>query len=58
LSARRAVAVGEADDPQAGLAPLADPDPMLPRYTASAGYLPERVGDVVTAAQLYAETAA
>ncbi len=35
----RAVAVGEADGPQAGLAALADLDPTLPRYTASSAYL-------------------
>ena len=54
----RAVAVGEADGPQAGLAALAELDPMLPRYTASAAYLHERAGDVATAAQLYVEAAA
>jgi predicted RNA polymerase sigma factor len=53
----RAVAVGEADGPQAGLAALAALDPMLPRYTASAAYLHERAGDVATAAQLYVEAA-
>ena len=30
----RAVAVGEADGPQAGLPALAELDPTLPRYTA------------------------
>jgi predicted RNA polymerase sigma factor len=54
----RAVAVGEADGPQAGLAALAELDPTLPRYTASAAYLHERAGDVATAAKLYAEAAA
>ena len=54
----RAVAVGEADGPQAGLAALADLDPMLPRYTASAAYLHERSGDVAMAARLYVEAAA
>ena len=51
----RAVAVGEADGPRAGLAALGELDPMLPRYTASAAYLHERAGDVATAAQLLAE---
>ncbi len=37
----RAVAVGEADGPQAGLAALADLDPGLPRYAAVHG-LPAR----------------
>lgn len=53
----RAVAVGEADGPQAGLAALAGLDPTLPRYTASAAYLHERAGDVATAAQLYVKAA-
>ncbi|SHN47213.1 RNA polymerase sigma factor [Cryptosporangium aurantiacum] len=53
----RAVAVGEADGPRAGLAALADLDPALPRYTAAAAYLHERDGDRVTAARLYAEAA-
>jgi hypothetical protein len=53
----RAVAVGEADGPQAGLAALAGLDPGLPRYAAVAAYLHERDGDPVTAARLYAEAA-
>jgi RNA polymerase sigma factor (sigma-70 family) len=53
----RAVAVGEADGPRAGLAALAPLDPALPRHTAVAAYLHERDGDVVTAARLYAEAA-
>ncbi|WP_190820078.1 RNA polymerase sigma factor [Saccharopolyspora pogona] len=53
----RAVAVGEADGPQAGLAALADIDPALPRYTAVAAYLRERAGDLSDAADLYAEAA-
>ena len=53
----RAVAVGEADGPQAGLAALAELDPSLPRYTASAAYLHERAGDIATAAELYVEAA-
>ncbi|MGN0124794.1 MAG: RNA polymerase sigma factor [Rhodococcus sp. (in: high G+C Gram-positive bacteria)] len=53
----RAVAVGEADGPHAGLAALAELDPGLPRYTAAAAYLHERAGDTATAARLYAEAA-
>ena len=53
----RAVAVGEADGPQAGLAALAALDPTLPRYTASAAYLHERAGDIATAADLYVAAA-
>ena len=54
----RAVAVGEADGPQAGLVALSELDPSLPRYTASAAYLRERAGDLGTAADLYVEAAA
>ncbi|MFH8935523.1 RNA polymerase sigma factor [Streptomyces griseosporeus] len=53
----RAVAVGEADGPRAGLAALAALDPSLPRHTAAAAYLHERDGDPATAARLYAEAA-
>ena len=49
----RAVAVGEADGPQAGLAALADLDPGLPRYAAVTAYLHERAGDLDRAAELY-----
>lgn len=54
----RAVALGEAEGPQAGLAALADVDPGLPRYVAAAAYLHERVGSpsaLERAAALYAE---
>ena len=53
----RAVAVGEADGPQAGLAALAEVDPGLPRYDAVRAYLLERAGDLGRAADLYAEAA-
>ncbi|MFK0151793.1 RNA polymerase sigma factor [Streptomyces sp. NPDC090493] len=53
----RAVAVGEADGPRAGLAALAELDPGLPRHPAVAAHLHERDGDPVTAARLYAEAA-
>jgi RNA polymerase sigma factor (sigma-70 family) len=53
----RAVAVGEADGPRAGLVALAKLDPTLPRHAAVAAYLHERDGDVATAARLYAEAA-
>ncbi|MFI7000741.1 RNA polymerase sigma factor [Nocardia sp. NPDC050175] len=53
----RAVAVGEADGPRAGLAVLAGLDPALPRYAAVAAYLHERDGDLATAARLYNEAA-
>ncbi|WP_167857857.1 DUF6596 domain-containing protein [Mycobacterium sp. DL99] len=54
----RAVAVGEADGPQAGLAALAELDPALPRHTAAAAYLHERAGDISMAARLYVKAAA
>ncbi|MFF4324397.1 RNA polymerase sigma factor [Streptomyces sp. NPDC001568] len=53
----RAVAVGEADGPRAGLRALAEVDAALPRHTAVAAYLHERDGDRSTAARLYAEAA-
>ncbi|WP_237571011.1 RNA polymerase sigma factor [Mycolicibacterium lacusdiani] len=54
----RAVAVGEADGPHAGLRALADLDPGLPRYTAAVAHLRERAGDFAAAARLYAAAAA
>jgi predicted RNA polymerase sigma factor len=51
----RAVAVGEADGPRAGLAALAELDPELPRHPAVRAYLLERAGDLEQAAALYAE---
>ncbi|MBH0245999.1 RNA polymerase subunit sigma-24, partial [Streptomyces cavourensis] len=53
----RAVAVGEADGPRAGLAALAEVDGSLPRYAAVSAYLHERDGALETAARLYAEAA-
>jgi len=53
----RAVAVGEADGPRAGLAALAALDDSLPRYDAVAAYLHERDGDLTAAARLYAVAA-
>ncbi len=53
----RAVAVGEADGPRAGLAALAELDPSLPRHTAASAYLHERGGDLTIAARLYARAA-
>ncbi|SCX56412.1 RNA polymerase, sigma subunit, ECF family [Klenkia marina] len=54
----RAVAVGEADGPRAGLAALADLDPGLPRWAAVAAHLHEADGDLARAAELYAQAAA
>jgi RNA polymerase sigma factor (sigma-70 family) len=53
----RAVAVGEADGPPAGLAALADVDENIPRRDAVAAYLHERNGDLALAARLYASAA-
>ena len=53
----RAVAVGQADGPQAGLAALAELDPNLPRHTASTAYFHERAGDIETAVELYVKAA-
>ncbi|WKG00865.1 RNA polymerase sigma factor [Mycolicibacterium sp. HK-90] len=54
----RAVALGEAEGPEVGLAALAELDPTMPRHTAAAAYLHERAGDSGTAAQLYVRAAA
>lgn len=51
----RAVAIGEADGPHAGLAALSEVNPDLPRFTAANAYLHERVGDLDRAASLYSE---
>jgi predicted RNA polymerase sigma factor len=53
----RAVAVGEADGPLAGLAALAEVPEAVPRRSAVAAYLHERNGDLPTAARLYADAA-
>ncbi|MFG1933395.1 RNA polymerase sigma factor [Mycobacterium sp. NPDC048908] len=53
----RAVAVGHADGPHAGLAALAKIDPSLPRHTAASAYLNERAGELATAARLYVQAA-
>jgi RNA polymerase sigma factor (sigma-70 family) len=53
----RAVAVGEADGAEAGLAAFALVDPGLPRYAAASAYLHEKAGDLPTAARLYAAAA-
>ncbi|RYJ04631.1 MAG: RNA polymerase subunit sigma-24, partial [Actinomycetales bacterium] len=53
----RAVAVGEADGPRAGLAALDEVDETVPRYLAVEAYLRERDGDPARAAELYVEAA-
>jgi RNA polymerase sigma factor (sigma-70 family) len=51
----RAVALGEADGPRAGLAALAEVPPDVPRHAAAAAHLHERAGDLERATALYAE---
>jgi len=53
----RAVAVGEADGPRAGLAALAAVPADVPRRDAAAAHLHEADGDLATAAGLYAVAA-
>ena len=53
----RAVAIGEADGPTAGLAALAAVGDDVPRYHAALAYLHERAGEVDAAAAEYAEAA-
>jgi RNA polymerase sigma factor (sigma-70 family) len=53
----RAVAVGEADGPQAGLTALAGVSPDVPRYAAVTAHLRERAGDLEQAAEMYTEAA-
>ena len=53
----RAVAVGEADGAQAGLAALETVEATVPRRTAVEAYLRERAGDIVLAARLYGDAA-
>jgi RNA polymerase sigma factor (sigma-70 family) len=53
----RAVAVGEADGPPAGLAALSEVDPGLPRHTAASAYLHEKAGRFADAADRYAAAA-
>ena len=53
----RAVAIGQADGPRAGLAALSDVDDTVPRYAAAAAFLREQDGDLAAAATLYAEAA-
>ena len=54
----RAIAIGAADGPQAGLAALMTIPTDVPRYDAAAAYLLERNGDLREAAARYATAAA
>ncbi|HIZ99252.1 MAG TPA: sigma-70 family RNA polymerase sigma factor [Candidatus Janibacter merdipullorum] len=53
----RAVAVGEADGPHAGLVALAEVGDDVPRRTAAAAHLHARAGEDETAARLYSAAA-
>ncbi|WP_167194278.1 RNA polymerase sigma factor [Brevibacterium pigmentatum] len=53
----RAVAIGEADGPGAGLAELRNLDESLPRYFAVEAHLREKAGETQRAADLYARAA-
>ena len=53
----RAVAVGEADGPRAGLAALAELDRSVPRWAAVAAYLHAAAGDDARAAGFYEQAA-
>ncbi|MEH3156060.1 MAG: sigma factor [Gordonia paraffinivorans] len=53
----RAVAVAQADGPQAGFAALSDLDPALPRLTAVRAHLTEMAGDGPGAGDLYVAAA-
>jgi predicted RNA polymerase sigma factor len=53
----RAVAVGEADGPTAGLAALGQVNPDVPRRAAAEAYLRERAGEIAPAARLYRDAA-
>lgn len=54
----RAVAVGEADGPQAGLAALAETSDATPRRAAVSAYLHERAGAIDVAIREYEDAAA
>jgi RNA polymerase sigma factor (sigma-70 family) len=58
VALNRAVAVGEADGPLAGLRALADVPDDVPRRTAVEAWLCERAGDTTLAHDLYARAAA
>lgn len=53
----RAVALGEADSPRAGLAALSAIDGNTPRFAAVSAHLHERAGELDIAAPAYAEAA-
>ncbi|ANS79389.1 putative RNA polymerase sigma factor [Serinicoccus hydrothermalis] len=58
VALNRAVAVGEADGPQAGLRALEEVPEGIPRREAAHAFLLERSGETTQAAELYARAAA
>lgn len=58
VALNRAVAIGEADGPAAGLDELSRLDDGLPRYFAVEAHLRERAGEDEAAAKLYVKAAA
>lgn len=58
VALNRAVALGEADGPQAGLAALGELDEDLPRYAAVEAHLRAAAGETDRAADLFAKAAA
>lgn len=54
----RAVAVGEADGPLAGMAALGRVPTTVPRWTAVSAHLHERAGQLTSAAELYSRASA
>ncbi|MGO2035345.1 MAG: RNA polymerase sigma factor [Brevibacterium sp.] len=58
VALNRAVALGEADGPQAGLAALRELDEDLPRYAAVEAHLRAAAGETDRAAELFAKAAA
>lgn len=57
VALNRAVALGEADGPQAGLRALAEVPETVPRRTAAEAHLRERAGQAARAVELYAVAA-
>lgn len=57
VALNRAVAVGEADGPEAGLRALGDVPPTVPRHTAVRAHLVERSGNQTLARELYLDAA-
>ncbi len=57
VALNRAVAIGQADGPHAGLRALADVPDTVPRRAAAEGHLRERTGEHARAVELYVQAA-